>query len=168
MQRIKTDTEMKKWNKNKRIIINIITLLVMAPILMFGQNENYQGQWKTSGDAFENNLTLEKINAKEDIYKFSFNGWRKSYDAFTKQIIKFPGDMSEDRFVVQIIDNYGYYTDDILVEVEELPLYNKGEERCKVFFEFNKEIIRVITKDCSMIYAGYGVYFDGEYKKVNK
>ena len=45
---------------------------------------------------------------------------------------------------------------------------SEGEERCKVFFEFDKETIRVITKDCSMIYAGYGVYFDGEYKKANK
>ena len=85
-----------------------------------------------------------------------------------KQIIRFPGSMTEKRFVVQIIDNYGYYSDDILVEVDDFPLYSEGEERCKVFFEFDKEIIRVITKDCSMIYAGYGVYFDGEYKKANK
>ena len=159
---------MKKWNKNKGVIINIMFLLIMSPLLVFGQNENYQGQWSVSGENFENNLRLEKTNEKEDIYKFSFDGWRKSYDTFTKQIIKFPGDMSEDRFVVQIIDNYGYYSDDILVEVDDFPLYNKGEERCKVFFEFNEETIRVITKDCSMIYAGFGVYFDGEYKKANK
>ncbi len=168
MKLLKQDTVMKKWNKHKGIIINIIFLLIMSPLLVFGQNENYQGQWSASGEAFENNLILEKINEKEDIYQFSFNGWRKSYDTFTKQIIKFPGDMSGDRFVVQIIDNYGYYTDDILVEVDELPLYNEGEERCKVFFEFDNKTIRVITKDCSMIYAGYGVYFDGEYKKINK
>tara|TARA_B100000768_G_C11247985_1_gene362698 strand:+ start:257 stop:736 length:480 start_codon:yes stop_codon:yes gene_type:complete len=159
---------MKKWNKNKRLITSILILLMMAPLVVFGQDENYQGQWSVSGEDFENNLTLEKINEKEDIYQFSFNGWRKSYDTFTKQIIKFPGDMSEDRFLVQIIDNYGYYSDDILVEVDELPLYNEGEERCKVFFEFDIQTIRVITQDCSMIYAGYGVYFDGEYKKVNK
>ena len=164
---LKQDTVMKKWNENKGIIINIIILLVMAPLLVFGQDENYQGQWSAAGEAFENTLTLEKINEKEDIYKFSFNGWRKSYDTFTKQIIRFPGSMTEDRFIVQIIDNYGYYTDETLVEVDDLPLYNEGEERCKVFFEFDKEIIRVITKDCSMIYAGYGVYFDGEYKRSN-
>jgi hypothetical protein len=168
MKLLKQDMVMRKWNKHKGIIINIMISLIMSPLLVFGQNENYQGQWSASGEAFENNLILEKINEKEDIYQFSFNGWRKSYDTFTKQIIKFPGDMSEDRFVVQIIDNYGYYTDDTLVEVDDLPLYNEGEERCKVFFEFNKETIRVITKDCSMIYAGYGVYFDGEYKKTNK
>ena len=98
---------MKKWNKNKGIIINIMFLLMMSPLLVFGQDENYQGQWKTSGDAFENILTLEKIDKKEDIYKFSFNGWRKSYYTFTKQIIKFPGDRSEDRFGVQIIDKHG-------------------------------------------------------------
>ena len=142
-------------------------LLVMSPLLVFGQNENYQGQWSASGEAFENTLTLEKIDNREDIYQFSFNGWRKSYDTFTKQIIRFSGSMMADRFTVQTIDNYGYYIDDILVEVDDLPLYNEGEERCKVFFKFDKETIRVITKDCSMIYAGYGVYFDGEYKKIN-
>ncbi len=168
MKLLKQDTVMKKWNKNKGIITNITFLLVMTPLLVFGQDENYQGQWSASGEAFENNLILEKINEKENIYRFSFNGWRKSYDTFTKQKIKFLGDMSGDRFKVQIIDNYGYYSDDILVEVDELPLYNEGEKRCKLFFEFDNQTIRVITKDCSMIYAGYGVYFDGEYKKVNK
>ena len=159
---------MKKWNKNKGINTSILILLLMTPLLVFGQDKNYQGQWSASGEAFENTLTLEKINEKENIYQFSFDGWRKSYDTFTKQIIRFPGSMSEERFVVQIIDNYGYYTDDIYVEVDELPLYNEGEERCKVFFEFDKETIRVITKDCSMIYAVYGLNCDGEYKKVNK
>ena len=159
---------MKKWNENKRIILSIIILLGMTPLLVFGQNENYQGQWSTSGDTFQNTLTLEKVDDKEDIYQFSFVGWRKSYDTFTKQIIRFSGSMTEDRFIVQIIDNYGYYNDDKLVEVDDFPLYKEGEERCKVFFEFDKETIMVITKDCSMIYAGYGVYFDGEYKKANK
>ena len=163
---LKQDTVMKKWYKNKGLIINIMILL-MAPLLVFGQDENYQGQWSASGEAFENILTLEKIDEKEDIYQFSFNGWRKSYDTFTKQIIRFPGSMTEKRFKVQIIDNYGYYSDDILVEVDDFPLYNEGEERCKVFFEFDNQTIRVITKDCSMIYAGYGVYFDGEYTRSN-
>ena len=164
---LKQDTVMKKWNKNKGIITSILILLVMTPLLVFGQDENYQGQWSASGEAFENILTLEKIDEKEDIYQFSFDGWRKSYDTFTKQIIRFPGSMTEKRFVVQIIDNYGYYTDDKLVEVDDFPLYNEGEERCKVFFEFDNQTIRVITKDCSMIYAGYGVYFDGEYTRSN-
>ena len=64
MKLLKQDTVMKKWNKNKGVIINIIFLLVMAPLLMVGQNENYQGQWSASGNAFENILTLEKINEK--------------------------------------------------------------------------------------------------------
>ena len=165
---LKQDTVMKKWNKNKGLIITIMILLLMSPILVFGQDENYQGQWSSSGEAFENTLTLEKIDEKEDVYQFSFVGWRKSYDTFTKQIIRFSGSMREDKFIVQIIGNYGYYTDDTLVEVDNFPLYKEGEERCKVFFEFGKETIRIITKDCSMIYAGYGVYFDGEYKKTNK
>ena len=78
---------MKKWNKNKGLIITIMILLLMAPLLVFGQDENYQGQWSASDKAFENILTLEKIDEKEDIYQFSFDGWRKSYDTFTKQII---------------------------------------------------------------------------------
>ena len=118
---LKQDTVMKKWNKNKGIITSILIILVMSPLLVFGQDENYQGQWSSSGEAFENILTLEKIDEKEDIYQFSFDGWRKSYDTFTKQIIRFPGSMTEKRFVVQIIDNYGYYSDDILVEVDDLP-----------------------------------------------
>ena len=158
---------MKKWNKNKGIIINIIILLIMSPLVVFGQDVNYEGVWSVSGDTFENTLTLEKIDEKEDIYQFSFNGWRKSYDSFTKQIIKFPGDMSEDRFIVQIIDNYGYYSDDKLVEVDDFPLYNEGEERCKVLFKCNEKTIKVQTEACSLIYAGYGVYFDGEYRKVS-
>ena len=142
--------------------------MMISPLLVSGQVEKYQGQWSASGEAFENILTLEKIDEKENIYQFSFDGWRKSYDTFTKQIIRFPGSMTEDRFIVQIIDNYGYYSDDTLVEVDDFTLYKEGEDRCKVFFEFGKKTIRIITKDCSMIYAGYGVYFDGEYKKVNK
>ena len=97
-----------------------------------------QGHWSASGEAFENTLTLEKINEKENIYQFSFDGWRKSYDTFTKQIIRFPGSMSEERFVVQIIDNYGYYTDDILVEVDELPLY-KEKSVVKCFLSLTKK-----------------------------
>ena len=85
-------------------------LLVMSPLLVFGQDENYQGQWSASDKAFENILTLEKIDEKENIYQFSFDGWRKSYDTFTKQIIRFVGSMTEERFIVQIIDNYGYYS----------------------------------------------------------
>ena len=72
---LKQDTVMKKWNKNKGLIINIMILL-MAPLLVFGQDENYQGQWSASDKAFENILTLEKIDEKENIYQFSFDGWR--------------------------------------------------------------------------------------------
>jgi len=46
--------------------------------------------------------------------------------------------MSEERFVVQIIDNYGYYTDDILVEVDELPLY-KEKSVVKCFLSLTKK-----------------------------
>ena len=157
---------MKKYKENKLRVINILILLIIFPLNIFGQDVNYEGEWTVSGDSFENTLMLEKVNTNENLYKFSFVSWRESYDTFTNEIIKFSGEMSEGRFVIQIKDNYGYYSDDKLVEVDEFPLYNEGEERCKVLFEFDKETIRVKTTACSLIYAGFGVSFDGEYKKV--
>ena len=157
---------MKKYKENKLRVINILIILIIFPLNIFGQDVNYEGEWTVSGDSFENTLMLEKVNTNENLYKFSFVGWRKSYDTFTDQIIKFLGEMSEDRFVIQINDNLGYYADDKYVEVDEFPLYNEGEERCKVLFEFYKETIRVKTTACNLIYAGFGVSFDGEYKKI--
>ena len=158
---------MKRYKENKIKVINILILLIIFPLNIFGQDVNYEGEWTVSGDSFENTLMLEKVNTNENLYKFSFVGWRKSYDTFTDQIIKFLGEMSEDRFVIQIRDNVGYYTDDTYVEDDdEFRLYNQGEERCKVLFEFDKESIRVNTTACRMIYAGFGVSFDGEYKKT--
>jgi hypothetical protein len=58
---------MKKWNKNKGIITSILILLVMSPLLVFGQDKNYQGQWSASGEAFENILTLEKKKMRREI-----------------------------------------------------------------------------------------------------
>ena len=158
---------MKRYKENKIKVFNILILLIIFPLNIFGQDVNYEGEWTVSEDSFENKLVLEKVNPNEKIYKFSFVGWRKSYDTFTDQIIKFLGEMSEDRFEIQIRDNIGYYSDDTYVDDnEEFPLYNEGEERCKVLFEFDKETIRVKTTACSLIYAGFGVSFDGEYKKT--
>ena len=156
----------------------LILLVFVLPSLAFSQNIDYTGEWVDSsppstvssnetfiGEQFENNLTLEKIKDKDDSYKFTFYGWRASYDKYARQVIKFPGQMLADHFVIEVRDNKGYYTDDDLVEDGELPIYNEGEERCKVYFTFNKDSISVKTKDCNFIYGGFGVTFDGTYKK---
>jgi len=157
---------------------NLFFLIYLLPILIYSQNIDYTGKWTNSsppstvssikiipGEKFENNLTLQKIKNEDDTYKFTFFGWRDSYDSYARQIIKFSGEMLEDHFVIEIRDNKGYYSDDILVLDSELPIYNEGEERCKVYFKFEKNTIKVKTKACSLIYGGFGVTFDGTYKR---
>lgn len=157
---------------------NLIPLIFILPLLIFSQKIDYTGEWTDSsptstvssieiipGEKFENTLTLEKIKNEDDSYKFTFFGWRDSYDIYTKQVIKFSGEMLADHFVIEVIDNKAYYNDDALVEDGELPLYSEGEERCKVYFIFNKDSITVQTRDCNFIYGGFGVTFDGIYKK---
>ena len=156
----------------------LILLAFILPSLAFGQNIDYTGEWADSsppstvsskettiGEKFENNLTLEKIKNESDSYKFTFFGWRDSYDKYARQVIKFPGQMLADHFVIEVRDNKAYYSDDDLVEDGEFPIYREGEERCKVHFTFNKESITVQTQDCNFIYGGFGVVFDGTYKK---
>lgn len=119
------------------------------------------------GQKFENTLILEKIKNEEDLYRFSFFGWRDSYDKYARQIIKFSGEMVGDHFVIKIAENKSFYSDDNLVENGEFKLYRDGEERCKVYFSFNEDAITVQTKDCNFIYGGFGVTFEGIYKKAN-
>jgi hypothetical protein len=157
---------------------NLFLLIYILPLLIFSQNIDYSGEWTDSspastvssikiipGEKFENTLTLKKIKNEENSYKFTFFGWRDSYDKYARQVIKFSGEMLADHFVIEVIDNKAYYNDDSLVEDGELPLYNEGEERCKVYFTFNKDSITVQTRDCNFIYGGFGVTFDGTYKK---
>jgi len=59
------------------------------------------------------------------------------------------------------------YSDDGREFSEEFPLYNDGEERCKLFFELTSNKIIVKTESCHFIYGGKGVLFDGVYKKLN-
>ena len=157
---------------------NLISLIYIIPLLIFSQNIDYTGEWSDSsptstvssikiipGEKFENTLTLKKIQDKENSYKFTFFGWRDSYDRYAKQIIKFSGEMLADHFVIEVIDNKAYYNDNSLVEDGELPLYSEGEERCRVYFSFCKDSIKVQTQHCNFIYGGFGVTFDGTYKK---
>ena len=156
----------------------LLFLAFILPSLAFSQNIDYTGEWVDSsppstvsssetiiGEKFENTLTLEKIKNKDDSYKFTFFGWRDSYDKYARQVIKFSGQMLADYFVIEVRGNKAYYNDDALVEDGELPLYSEGEERCKVYFTFNKDSITVQTRDCNFIYGGFGVTFDGTYKK---
>ena len=157
---------------------NLFLLIYILPLLIFSQNTDYSGKWTDSspastvssikiipGEKFENTLTLVKIKDKENLYKFTFFGWRDSYDRYARQVIKFSGEMLADHFVIEVIDNKAYYNDDSLVEDGDLPLYSEGEERCKVHFTFNKDSITVQTLDCNFIYGGFGVTFNGTYKK---
>lgn len=141
-------------------------LLILLTFLSYKQSADYSGSWINSGDNFENTLTLEKIEGTQDTYKFSFNGWRISYDFLAKQNIKFSGGMDDEVFIIEVKNQKAKYSDDVRDFNEEFPLYNEGEERCKVFFEFNKESIKVKTKACSLIYGGFGVSFDGTYKMI--
>ena len=126
---------------------------------------DFSGNWIAKGANFENTLVLNKMPGQKDIYKFSFSGWRYSYDSFTKQNIKFSGNMNEDLFVIQIDKGKAIYSDDNRIENKEFPIYNEGEERCKLFFAFNEDTIKVKSSDCHLIYGGYGVTFDGVYSK---
>ena len=156
----------------------LIFLVFTLPSLAFSQNIDYTGEWvdlsppstvssseTIIGEKFENTLTLEKIKNKDDSYKFTFFGRRASYDKYSRQVVKFPGQMLADHLVIEVRDNKAYYSDDDLVEDGELPIYREGEDRCKVYFSFNKNSIIVKTQDCDFIYGGAGVTFDGTYKK---
>ena len=57
------------------------------------------------------------------------------------------------------------YSDDVRELEEGWSLYREGEERRKVYFTFNKDSITVKTRNCNFIYEGFGVTFDGEYKR---
>ena len=141
-----------------------IILLIFITSLSCKRSTGYSGSWMSAGDNFENTLTLEKVEGKQDTYKFSFNGWRISYDVLAKQNIKFLGGMDDEVFVIEVKENQAVYSDDVREFSEEFPLYNEGEERCKVYFEFNKDSIKVKTRACSLVYGGFGVSFDGEYR----
>ena len=141
-----------------------IILLIFITSLSCKQSRDYSGSWMSAGDHFENTLTLEKVEGKQDMYKFSFNGWRISYDVLAKQNIKFLGGMDDEVFVIEVKENQAVYSDDGREFSVEFPLYNEGEERCKIYFEFNKDSIKVKTRACSLVYGGFGVSFDGEYR----
>lgn len=144
-----------------------IILLIFFTLLSCKQSIDFSGSWMSAGDNFENTLTLEKVEGKQDTYKFSFDGWRKSYDTFVDQEVKFLGGMNDEVFVIEVKNKKAMYSDDGREFSEEFPLYNEGEDRCKLFFELTNNKITVKTESCHFIYGGKGVLFDGVYKKLN-
>ena len=138
-------------------------LLILLTFLSSKLSTDYSGTWVSSGDNFENTLTLEKIEGKKDAYKFTFYGWRISYDVYAKQNIKFSGVMDNEVFIIKVKDNQAVYSDDGREFEEGWSLYREEEERCKVYFEFSKDSIKVKTEACSLVYGGFGVSFDGYY-----
>ena len=127
---------------------------------------DYSGKWIAKGDNFENNLVLEKLTGEKHMYKFSFIGWRESYDPLARQNIRFGGNMSEEFFIIEIKEGKAYYSDDDRIESGEFSLYSEGEERCKLLFEFNDKTINIKTTGCHLIYGGRSVLFDGVYNKT--
>ena len=71
-------------------------------------------------------------------------------------------------FVIEVKENQAMYSDDVREFNEDFPLYNEGEERCKVYFEFENNSIKVNTEACSLIYGGFGLSFDGDIKELIK
>ena len=141
-------------------------LLILLTFLSCKQSTDYSGIWINSGNNFENTLTLEKIDRKFNSYKFSFDGWRKSYDIFADEVVKFSGSMDDEVFIIEVQRNQAVYSDNVREFEDGWSLYNEGEERCKVYFVFNKDSIKVKTEACSLIYCGFGVSFDGEFKRI--
>ena len=124
---------------------------------------DYSGVWESKSNTFENTLELERIHG--DKYRFSFNGWTKSYDHFLRDTTKFLGFMNDDDFIIVIQDGYAEFIDSKDKLEDGYKLYAEDEETCKLFFQFRKNKLKVKTEDCHLIYGGYGVLFDGEYFK---
>ena len=138
-----------------------VLTLILISITSCNLNHDYSGIWESRGDDFENTLILKKIKGNK--YSFSFDGWRKSYDHFARDTMKFIGQMNDKEFTIEIKDNYAEYTDSKEKTIDGSSLYHEGEDPCKIFFKFNNNIIEIKTENCHLIYGGYEVLFDGKY-----
>ena len=141
-------------------------VLILLTSLSINQSTDYSGTWVNSGDKFENTLTLEKIEGNLNTYKFSFDGWRKSYDHFARDTTKFLGQINDKEFTIEVKDSYAEFTDSKEKTIGGYSLYREGDDPCKIFFKFSNNSIIVKTENCHLIYGGFGVLFDGMYKKI--
>ncbi len=142
----------------------LLLILLCLPMIGFGQ-DNITGIWVDKGKGYENTLILSKVQGSDNSYSFSFDGYRVSYDYFSKDTVRFFGQMSNPVFIIQVKNNKAHYDDDVQEFEEGWEIYNEGEERCNVYFTFKEKSIIVKTELCSLIYGGFGVSFDGEYFK---
>ena len=140
-------------------------VLILLTSLSINQSTDYSGTWVNSGDKFENTLTLEKIEGNLNTYKFSFDGWRKSYDHFTRDTTKFLGQINDKEFTIEVKDSYAEFTDSKEKTIGGYSLYREGDDPCKIFFKFSNNSIIVKTENCHLIYGGFGVLFDGVYSR---
>ena len=140
-----------------------VLALILISITGCNLNHDYSGIWESKGDVFENTLILKKIKGNQ--YSFSFDGWRKSYDHFARDTMKFIGQMNDKEFTINIEDSYAVYTDSKEKTADDSSLYHEGEDPCKILFNFSNNSIEVKTENCHLIYGGFGVLFDGEYIK---
>ena len=140
-------------------------LIVFISAIGCNLNHDYTGTWECKGEVFENILILKKIKGNK--YSFSFDGWRKSYDHFARDTMKFLGQMNDKEFTIEINDSYAEYADSREKTADGSRLYHEGEKPCKIFFGFINSNIEVKTENCHLIYGGFGVLFDGEYYKKN-
>ena len=140
-----------------------VSIFLFVIISAFGcdLNYDYTGTWECKGDVFEYKLVLEKIKGNK--YSFSFNGWRKSYDHFARDTMKFLGQMNDKELTIEVKDNYAEYADSKEKTADGFNLYHEGEEPCKILFNFSSNSIVVKTENCHLIYGGFGILFDGEY-----
>ena len=138
-----------------------IFLIIFISSISCSYQNDYSGVWKSNGKTFENLLILEKIKGNK--YSFSFNGWRKSYDHFTRDTTIFSGQMIGNSCKIIIEDEHAKYIDSKDKTTDGFRLYNESEEPCEVFFDFRENKIKIKTEYCHLIYGGYGVLFDGEY-----
>ena len=132
----------------------------------FGQGDAFEGDWIYKGIRFENILNLTKIEGKDNIYNFTFDCWRRQYCNLLNDSTRFSGEMVGEVFVIEIKDNKAYYNDDVQEFDKGWELYNEGEERCNVYFEFKTNEIIIRTEFCNLLYGGWGISFDGTYKKL--
>ena len=143
----------------------LLFFYVTLSISVFGQYIDYEGEWRDAGQDYESNLILEKIGSSPDRYKFTFFGWRISYDYFSRERVRFGGEMSNEIFTITLNDSRAFYDD----ENREFPagenLYYEGEDKCAIEFLFRDNHIVVKTTHCSGIYSGYNVLFDGVYER---
>ena len=107
-----------------------IFLIIFISSISCSYQNDYSGVWESNGKTFENSLILEKIKGNK--YSFSFNGWRKSYDHFTRDTTIFSGQMVGNSFKIIIEDKHAKYIDSKDKTTDGFRLYNERTQNIKL------------------------------------